>query len=60
MNDLKALEMADRLQTLGIEVRSAELRETSKRFRAFAENGNRELRRRKTRAQRKRGRGVTR
>lgn len=60
MDDRAALEMADRLQAMGVEVRSAELRESSVRLRHFAENGNRDLRRRRDRAGRKRGKGVTR
>lgn len=57
MNDLEAIDRAARLQELGIEIRSAELREKASDFRGFYERGgNRHMRRAAERAKRKRGR----
>lgn len=55
MNPVDALRTAARLEHLGIEIRSAELRETASIHRAFVENGgNRAMRRAAKRAMRKR------
>lgn len=57
MNDVDALKTAQRLTDLGIEIRSAELRETAAAHRTFVENGgNRAMRRAAKRAARKKGR----
>ena len=55
MDDLKALQAAARLEQLGVEVRSAELREAAARQQRFAAHGNRALRRQAARAQRRKG-----
>lgn len=55
MNDQEAIEIAVRLQAIGVEVRSAELRETAEKQRAFVEaGGNRAMRRQAKRAKRRR------
>jgi hypothetical protein len=59
--DLEALEQATRLEQMGITIRSAEISITAAQLNAFYEGGgNRDLRRRVRRAQRRRGRGYTR
>lgn len=55
MDDLKALETAARLEQLGVEVRSAQLREAAARQQRFAEHGNRAMRRQAAHAQRRKG-----
>jgi hypothetical protein len=60
MRDREALEIAGRLESLGVVVKSPELLEAQQSLEKFAKNGNRGLRRDRERAARKRGRGVTR
>ena len=60
MRDDEAFAIAARLEAIGVEVRSATLRESSARHAEFAENGNRAMRRRRARDAKQRGRGVTR
>ena len=56
MNDVEALQRAQRLTELGLIIRSAELRETASIHRTFLANGgNRAMRRAAKRAQRRRG-----
>lgn len=59
MNPLAAIEIAGRLEQMGITIRSAELLDTAETLRSFNANGNRDLRRRLKRVQRRRGKGWT-
>lgn len=57
MNNLDALQVAARLQTLGVDVRSVELKETVDQHVVFrASGGNRAMRRAAARSTRRRGR----
>lgn len=55
MNDQEKLDVARRLSTLGVQIKSPELLELHERTEHFKTNGNRELRRRAKRQSRKRG-----
>jgi hypothetical protein len=60
-NPLAALEIAGRLEAMGVTIRSAELLEVADTLRTFeAGGGNRAMRRRFKRSFRRRGRGYTR
>lgn len=59
MNQLAAIEIAQRLEAMGVTVRSVELLDDAENLRRFGTHGNRDLRRRLKRSQRRRGRGVT-
>lgn len=61
MRDDEAIAIAQRLEVIGVEVRSQSLRESAEELARWRQNGgNRALRRENARAARKRGRGVTR
>jgi hypothetical protein len=60
MRDDEAIAIAQRLEVIGVEVRSQSLRESAEEHARWRQNGNRALRRQNARAARKRGRGVTR
>lgn len=57
VNELEALQRTQRLEELGLVIRSRELADTAKRFAEFHERGgNRAMRRGAARAARRRGR----